>query len=628
MQFAARTLKGLVWSRRTLAIACCAAVVTAVGGANYAQAWEPPTPAEPTPLTTAALTPPAGRIEIEAPVPQPLSRADAERYRRIFALQRDGNWKAADAAIAALSDRVLMGSILAQRYLHPTAYRSSYVELKAWLDLYSDHPDAPKIYALALKRQPAGAPAPTRPEQTATLSNGGLPEYDLEIGFASRSPAPPPPDRADEVLRMRGGFESDFQERLLSAIETRLGAAVGVLDAVEIDGYRARLASQWYFSGTGTTARAFALARTAAERSGDAVPEAYWIAGLSAWRLGKLEDARRWFEALAQVPGISPWMTSAGAYWASRVHLKAKRPHLVSHWLALAAEHPRTFYGLLARRSLKEPPSFDWNQRALTGADVDILLRSPAGRRATALLQAGQTRAAERELELLALGAGRDMGRAVLALAQRANLAQLAIRLGPRVAEKDGRRHDTALYPIPAWRPAEGFTVDRALLYAFMRQESGFRPDARSPAGAIGLMQLMPATAAYIAKQEGLDGKPDLLDPAVNLSLGQRYILHLFEQPAVEGDLFRLVAAYNSGPGKLEEWQKRDGFNGDPLLFIESIPSRETRLFIERVLASYWIYRDRLGQPTPSLDAIAAGEWPTYTPLEQGSKAVAQNVSN
>jgi soluble lytic murein transglycosylase len=184
----------------------------------------------------------------------------------------------------------------------------------------------------------------------------------------------------------------------------------------------------------------------------------------------------------------------------------------------------------------------------------------------------------------------------VLALAQRANLAQLAIRLGPRVAEKDGRRHDTALYPIPAWRPAEGFTVDRALLYAFMRQESGFRPDARSPAGAIGLMQLMPATAAYIAKQDGLDGNPDLLDPAVNLSLGQRYILHLFEQPAVEGDLFRLVAAYNSGPGKLEEWQKRDGYNGDPLLFIESIPSRETRLFIERVLASYWIYRDRRGR--------------------------------
>ena len=141
-------------------------------------------------------------------------------------------------------------------------------------------------------------------------------------------------------------------------------------------------------------------------------------------------------------------------------------------------------------------------------------------------------------------------------------------------------------------------------------------------------MQLMPATAADIAERAGLSGKLDLFDPEVNLSLGQRYIRHLFKHEAIQGDLFRLVAAYNSGPRKLEEWRRRDDFNGDPLLFIESIPSRETRLFIERVLASYWIYRHRLDQPTPSLDAIAAGQWPTYTPLEQGSKAVAQNASD
>jgi peptidoglycan lytic transglycosylase len=625
MQFAGWTSKGLRRSRRTFAVSCLALLVTA-GTARSAERMDVSPVPELKPLATAALTPPADKIDTEAALPQPLARADMERYERIFALQRDGNWRAADAAIATLSDRLLMGTVLAQRYLHPTAYRSKYAELKAWLDLYSDHPDAPKIYALALKRQPAGAPAPVRPEQTVSVAGGGLPEYDLEIGFASRTPEAPPPDRAEEVLRMRGAFESDFDARRLESIESRLGAAVGVLAPVEIDGYRARLAVQWYHSGA--IARAFAFAQAAAQRSGSKVPEAYWTAGLAAWRLGKLEDARRWFEALAQSQGLSPWLTSAGAYWASRVHLKAKRPQLVSYWLGKAAEHPRTFYGLLARRTLKLPASFDWNQRPLTRSDVSMLLVSPAGRRAAALLQVGAVRAAERELELLALGAGREMGRAVLAIAQRANLAQLAIRLGPRLSEKDGRRHDAALYPIPSWRPAEGFTIDRALIYAFMRQESGFRPDAHSPAGAKGLMQLMPATAGYIAKQAGLPGEPNLLDPAVNLSLGQRYIQHLFEQPAVEGDLFRLVAAYNSGPGKLEEWRKRDDFNGDPLLFIESIPSRETRLFIERVLASYWIYRNRLGQPNPSLDAIAAGDWPTYTPLEQGSKAVAQNGSN
>ncbi len=626
MRFAAWTTRNWRWSRRTLAIACATALVTAASAAHSTEPQGPRPLPEAAPLATAALTPPAGKIDAEAGLPRPLSRAQAERYQRIFDLQRDGRWAAANAAIAALSDRLLMGTVLAQRYLHPTAYRSSYPELKAWLDRYSDHPDAPRIYALALKRQPAGASAPTRPEQTTTVPNGGLADYDLEIGFASFTPAEPHPDKAQRVLWMRHGFESDFEARRLDALESRLGAAVGLLDPAEIDFYRTRLALQWYHSGA--IARAFAFSRIAAERSGEKLPEAYWTAGLAAWRLGRLEDARHWFETLAQAPGVSPWIVSAGAYWASRVHLKAKRPHLVSHWLAKAAEHPRTFYGLLARRSLKLPANLDWNQRMLTRSDVDMLLGNPAGQRAAALLQVGQTRLAERELELLALGTGREMGRAVLALAQRANLAQLAIRLGPRISEKDGRRHDAALYPVPIWRPAEGFTVDRALLYAFTRQESGFRPDARSPAGAQGLMQLMPSTAADIAKRAGLPGKPDLFDPVVNLSLGQRYIRYLFEQEAVQGDLFRLVAAYNSGPRKLEEWRRRDDFNGDPLLFIESIPSRETRLFIERVLASYWIYRNRLGQPTPSLDAIAAGQWPTYTPLEQGSKAVAQNGSD
>ncbi len=626
MQVGGWATKSLLWSRRTLAITCVAAVVTVAMGADCVRALEPPGKPRIKPVATAALTPPTGNVEIEGSIPRPLSRADADRYRRVFALQLAGKWAAADAVIAALTDQVLMGTVLAQRYLHPTAYRSKYAELKSWLDRYADHPDAPRIYALALKRQPAGAPAPTRPEQSVTLSKGGLPDYDIEADLFLFTPTEPAPDRADAVLRLRGALEADFEARRLEAIETRLAAAVGTLDAGEFDTYRARLAAQWYHSGR--IERSFDLARAAAKRSGDAIPGAYWTAGLAAWRLGKLAEARRWFEALADTPNVSPWTTSAAAYWASRVHLKARRPHLVSHWLSRAAQYPRTFYGLLARQSLKLPPNFDWSQRPLSRGDAEILLKSPAGRRATALLQAGEVKAAERELELLALGTGREMGRAVLALAQRANLAQLAIRLGPRLSEQDGRRHDSALYPIPPWQPGEGFTVDRALLYAFMRQESGFRPDARSPAGAIGLMQLMPATAAYIAKQSGPAGKPDLLDPAVNLSLGQRYIRHLFEQDSIQGDLFRLVVAYNRGLAKLEEWQARDDFGGDPLLFIESIPSRETRFFLERVLAAYWIYRIRLDQPTPSLDAIAAGEWPTYTPLEQGSNAVAQNGSN
>ena len=80
----------------------------------------------------------------------------------------------------------------------------------------------------------------------------------------------------------------------------------------------------------------------------------------------------------------------------------------------------------------------------------------------------------------------------------------------------------------------------------------------------------------------------------------------------VAGDLFRLAAAWNGGPGNLERWQRDPQAADDPLMFIETIPSGETRAFIEHVLANLWIYRDRLGQPSPSLDALAAGRWPGY----------------
>ena len=77
-----------------------------------------------------------------------------------------------------------------------------------------------------------------------------------------------------------------------------------------------------------------------------------------------------------------------------------------------------------------------------------------------------------------------------------------------------------------------------------------------------------------------------------------------------------MITAYNGGPGNLRKWLRRVRFQEDPLLFIEAIPARETRNYVERVLSNFWIYRHRLGQETPSLDAIASGEWPSYIALD------------
>jgi soluble lytic murein transglycosylase-like protein len=175
---------------------------------------------------------------------------------------------------------------------------------------------------------------------------------------------------------------------------------------------------------------------------------------------------------------------------------------------------------------------------------------------------------------------------------------------------RGGDAFDSAAYPLPGWSPEGGFRVDRALIYALIHQESRFNPKARSPAGAAGLMQLMPATANLMAR--GSLRRADLYDPAVNIELGQRYIEVLMAEQDVGGDLLRMAVAWNGGPGNLSKWVKGTDYRDDPLLFIEGITRRETREFAEKLMANFWIYRDRLGQTTPSLDAIAAGRWPGY----------------
>ena len=85
-----------------------------------------------------------------------------------------------------------------------------------------------------------------------------------------------------------------------------------------------------------------------------------------------------------------------------------------------------------------------------------------------------------------------------------------------------------------------------------------------------------------------------------------------------------MAAAWNGGPGNLNKWRRNTDDLNDPLFFIESLPSRETRIFIERVLSNLWIYRNRLGQHAPSLDAIAEGRWPVYTALGHEPAEVAE----
>ena len=351
---------------------------------------------------------------------------------------------------------------------------------------------------------------------------------------------------------------------------------------------------------------------------------ANWQAGLAAWRLGRYAEAGDHFQAVVRAHGQSKWMITAAAYWAARVELRDRHPELFNYWLRIAAEHAHTFYGLLARRTLGIDTPLDFENAPFTATDADMLESVPAGRRALALLQVGETGRAEAELKVLAPHARAQLLDALVAVADRANMPGLSLQLAARAAEGDRSHRDHALYPVPRWTPLGGFTVDRALLFAVMRQESQFSPRVRSNAGALGLMQLMPATAHAMAKRTGVPlasgarhgEREALAEPELNLALAQEYIVSLIEQEQIGSNLVLIAAAYNGGPGAVQRWDQAPELRRDPLLFIESIPSRETRVFTEHVLANYWIYRQRLGQPSPDLDALAAGQWPTYIALD------------
>ena len=177
---------------------------------------------------------------------------------------------------------------------------------------------------------------------------------------------------------------------------------------------------------------------------------------------------------------------------------------------------------------------------------------------------------------------------------------------------------------MPELKARGGITVDKALLYALIRRESAFNSKAVSWAGAYGLMQVMPATAAQLEGDERLRRMPNMLfEPSINLRVGQDYLAWLMTQPPIEGDILRAVAAYDGGSVPVSTTLKQLPSDADAILVIESIPVPESREYVKRVMAAYWIYRRLLGQDTRSLDAVAAGAHTVNISIDQPAPAYA-----
>ncbi len=505
-----------------------------------------------------------------------LAPYDIELYQTAFSQIDSGDYDGAEASLALVNDRSLVGYAEFHK-LFSRGYTASYDELTAWLNQYGDEPMAMSVWNLAKRKKPAGSPDPAFPlinGKPATVAPDGT-----AVQLASYTTLDTP-----LVTAPSAGPTLDSSDSDLTPKSARSAYNNGQLDQ----------------------------AVTLARKIGD-----HWVAGLADWRLGRFADAETEFKFVSTDPSRNAWSQSSGAYWAGRCAMRQGHDDDATTYFKIAASFPFTFYGLLAEQRLGvtpavtlalqgQTPTFGGSDRtALSDSLTDDFAwtaNDPKAVRLNALIQIGRNSDAQKELQAAVQtskdGDDRDRWLAVAART-RIDVSQL---------KPADRLFDASIYPMPAYKPKGGFRVDKALVYAFARKESKFNATAISYSGAYGLLQMMPATAALIESDSSFSAKPgQLLKPAVNLRVGQDYIEKLSGSPIVSGDLLRTIAAYNGGPRPVKDALDSLGPDADALLVMESIPVAQTRQYVEEVAANYWIYRQLMGKKSETL-AMAAGD--------------------
>jgi soluble lytic murein transglycosylase len=354
-----------------------------------------------------------------------------------------------------------------------------------------------------------------------------------------------------------------------------------------------------YALDSGRHEDAYLLAASHIQRSGGTFAEAQWHAGWIALRYrDKPAEAARYFTSM-HAAVKTPISRARAAYWAGRALEASGGMTAARRWYAAAGRHQTTFYGQLA--ALKSPSTI---ARLPSPPTPDAVIRTSPETRdlinsAVALGKIGRERMARLFFRTAARAARTREDAVWIATSARAlGYVDMAVYTA-RVAARSGFILTEAGYPL-IQVPVDG-APEPALVLAVIRQESGFDDAARSRVGALGLMQLMPATARNVARGLKIPyGRGRLTaDPAYNLRLGSSYLRAQIK--AFSGEYVLALAAYNAGPHRVKRWLRE---RGDPRLpgvdmidWIERIPFAETRNYVQRVLESLHVYRLRLGSP-------------------------------
>ena len=303
-----------------------------------------------------------------------------------------------------------------------------------------------------------------------------------------------------------------------------------------------------------------------------------------------------WKAALQAIDGMgdATRLQPAWRYWRARA-LQATGQRVAANTLFLELSREHHYYGQLAEEELGPVMQAPVVNIKVSGDEVTTISRHPGIVRAQALLELGLRSDATQEWNW----AIRDFSdRQLLAAAELARRMEWYDR-AINTAERTQELHDFELrflapYRDLAQQAARENQVDEAWVFGLMRQESRFVNVARSGVGASGLMQIMPATARWIAQRLGIKRfqPKEMQDPARNIKFGAYYLKHV--QDTLDGSPVLATAAYNAGPGRAQRW--RDSKPMEAAVYIESIPFAETRDYVKKVMSNAMYYAERFGQ--------------------------------
>jgi soluble lytic murein transglycosylase len=558
---------------------------------------EPLVPVNPVqPTTSSTVSKP--KVETPGPAPEPPKPAVPvvvpRDWNGVFTEIAKGDWEGARLGIAALPESPLRPLAKAQLY---TAKGSPRVELSQIEALIEEAPELPQAEQLARMANARGAVDP-------------LPYYRqqriLNLGAAPRRSA---------TRRVAGDPVADQLRLTLDPfvkVDDGIGAEYAVLAVAEILTPAAKIEAAhrvaWIYYVAGRDADVRRIADTGrAGVGGEWAAQLAWVAGLASWRQNDFAAAYTNFRDASLIGGDLEF-NAAAHYWAARAAQASGRPREVAGLLRVAARSNESFYGLMARELLGMPAGL---AKPSAPSNTDRVLALPNVRRAQELAAMGRRGEAEALLRHQARIGRPDEHRALIRAADRLNLpgAQFWLaHFGPSGVSVDAADR----YPTPNWTPRGGWRVDPALAYAHVIQESNFRSDAVSPAGAVGLMQVRPGTAGDTSRDRGggAVSQAALKDPATNLDYGQAFIELIRAKPATQGQLPKVIAAYNAGPLPVARWTYYD--RGDPLLWIESIPYWETRYYVPSVLRNMWVIQAIEGKDSPTKASLIQHKWPAF----------------